>query len=113
MTIWRILTAVGLEILLFIGAAYLLERSLGGALKAVKLALKSEFSSDTGRLNLVGMVLLVFVFLVSNLHEAASNALSPEKPAPADSHVLGPVILFGLVFVGSLICVLIVETRNE
>jgi len=109
----RILLTAGLEIALTLGAVFLVERSLEGALKAVKFALKSEFSTDTGRVNLVGMILLVFFLVFSNLHEAATRALSVEKPAPAENYVLVPEILFFLGFLCSLICVLIMERKNR
>jgi len=56
---------------------------------------------------------MVFVFLFSNLHETVTNVLSVEKPAPAQNQVLAPVVLFGLGFVGSLICVLLVERKSK
>jgi hypothetical protein len=105
--------AAALLIGLIFCAAFLVEHSLKGALNAVKIALKGEFSTDTGTLNLVGMVLMVFVFLFSNLHETVTNVLSVEKPAPAQNQVLAPVVLFGLGFVGSLICVLLVERKSK
>jgi len=41
-----------------VAAMFLIERTLEGALKAVKVALKGEFTTDVGRLNLAGMVVL-------------------------------------------------------
>lgn len=112
MKIQQLLTVVGLEIIFFILAVFLVERSIEGALKAVKVALKSEFTTDTGRVNLIGMILLVFVYVFSDLHEMAANALAVEKPAPSQSHLIAAVALFGLGFIGSLICVLLMEKKK-
>ena len=112
MLIRPLLIEVVLITFLAVGATLLIEHSLSGALKAVKFALKSEFTTDTGKLNLIGMILLVFIFIFSDLHDYAANALSNQKPAPAENHVLAPVLMIGLLFVGSLVCVLLVEKNN-
>lgn len=112
-TIWRLLLVVGLDIILAIIAVYLVERSIEGALKAVKVALKFEFTTDVGKLNLAGMIFFVVLLIFGHLHETLANAMSVEKPASADSHFLAPVILFGLGFVGSLVCVLIMERKGK
>ena len=79
----RLLIVLVLEVALLYLAAYLVERTIDGALRAVKVGLKSEFSTSTGRINLIGMILLVFVLVFAVLHGMAENALSVEKPAPA------------------------------
>jgi len=54
LAIWVIL-----NVALAVAAMFLIERTLEGALKAVKVALKGEFTTDVGRLNLAGMVVFV------------------------------------------------------
>lgn len=112
MRIAQILIVVSLEIGFLFVAAYLLNHSMGQMLKGLKVALKGEFRTDAGKLNLVGMLLLAFLYVFSDLHEAAINSLSVEKPAPQSSHLIGALVLFGLGFVFSLICVMVVE-RNS
>jgi hypothetical protein len=94
-------------------AAFILEHSVTGAVKAVKLALKSEFTTDIGRINLVGMILFVILLFFTNLHQMVAAALSVDKPPPSENDVLAPAVLFGLGFVLSLICVLIVERKKS
>jgi hypothetical protein len=113
MIVWQVLVVVALNIVLMIAATFLMTHSIGGAIKAVKVALKSEFTTDTGRLNLVGMILLVFVMVFFGLHATLGDALSVEHPAPSEYQVLAPMVLFGLGFVCSMICVLAVERKDD
>ena len=107
----RVLLVVGLEAALAYFAFFLVERTFEGALKAIKLALKFEFTTDTGKMNFIGVVVLTFLTIFFSLHEMLANTLSAEKPAPSDLRVLAPLVLFGLVFIVSMICVLLME-RN-
>jgi hypothetical protein len=93
-------------------AAYIVRGSIAEALKGLKVALKSEFTTATGKLNFVSMILLVFVMVVFNLHEMVANALSVDGHAPVQNHVMGPALLVSLFFIGSLICVMIVELKK-
>lgn len=111
--IYRLLLVTALNLALLYVAALIVERTLDGALKAVKVGLKSEFSTGTGRVNLIGMILLVFIVVFTNLHEMATVALSVDKPPPAGSNVVIVVTLVGFFFVGSVICVLIAERSRK
>jgi hypothetical protein len=113
MKILQPLLVVALELVLAFAAVLLVEHSITGALKAVKVALKSEFTTDAGKLNLVGMLLFVFIYVFSNLHELASTALSLEKPVPPETHTITALIFFGLGFLGSLICVMLIEKKDR
>lgn len=111
--IWRLVIVVLLESALLFVAALIVERTVEGAVKAVKVGLESEFSTGTGRLNLVGMILLVVVLVFTDLHEMASNALSVEEPPPQGSSLVSILLLVGLFFVFSVICVLISEKKGR
>ncbi len=107
------LVVVALEIVLAYVAFILVERTFAGALRALKLALKFEFTTDTGKMNFVGVVILTLLTIFTNLHEALGNALSTERPAPSQAAVLAPLVLFGLVFVISMICTLLMERKER
>jgi hypothetical protein len=107
-----LIVAVMLEAGLLLLTAYLLNHSMEGMLKGIKVAFKGEFKTDAGKLNLIGMLVFAFLYIFSDLHELAVNALSVEKPAPPQSHVIVGVLLFGLGFVLSLVCVMIVERKE-
>jgi hypothetical protein len=109
----KILLVVALEAGLAYFAFFLVERTFAGALKAIKLALKFEFTTDTGKMNFIGVVILTFLTIFFSLHEMFANALSTEKPPPSDLRVLAPLVLFGLVFVISVICVLLMERQRS
>ncbi len=110
---WQPLIAVALDAALLILAALIVERTIEGALKAVKVGLKYEFSTGTGAVNLAGMILLVVVLVFTELHETAANALSVEKPAPAGSALVVILLLVGIFFTGSVICVLVSEKKTN
>jgi len=104
--------SVGLSILLVILAFILIERSLHGALKAFKLATKFEFTTDTGRLNFFGMLVVFLLMFVFNLHEMISKSLSVEGVSQTENRVNGPVTLVCLFVIGSLICVTFLERKK-
>jgi hypothetical protein len=112
MKILQLLLTVALEAGLLVLTPYLLNHSMEGMLKGIKVAFKGEFKTDAGRLNLIGMLVFAFLYIFSDLHELAANALSVEKPAPSESHVIVGVLLFGLGFVLSLVCVMVVEKEE-
>ena len=107
------LLVVALNIVLAYAAFILIEHTFKGALKALRLALKFEFTTDTGKMNFVGVVILTLLTIFTDLHEALGNALSTEKPAPSHAAVLAPLVLFGLVFVISMICTLLMEREGR
>jgi hypothetical protein len=113
MTILHLLLAVSLVAGFLLLAAYLLNHSMQAMLKGIKAAFQGELKTDAGRVNLVGMLLFVFLYIFSDLHELAANVLSVEKPAPAENHVIVGVLLFGLGFVLSIICVMVVESKQK
>jgi len=112
MSITRLLILVVIEIALTILAAIVVQHSIREALKGLKLALKSEFTTNVGRLNFVAMILFVFVIVVFNLHEMVANALAVQGNTQTSDHVLGPAALVGFFFMGSLICVMLVEKQK-
>lgn len=112
MTIPNLLTLIGLYLLLAFLAAIVVERSIAGAFKGLRLALKYEFTTDVGRLNFVGMILIVCLMFVFNLHEMFSSALSVEGATRPENRVIAPVALIGFFFVCSLICVMVVERKK-
>lgn len=112
MNIERLLILVALNIALAILAAFLIQRSIGEALKSLKVALKSEFTTNVGRLNLVSMILIVILIFVFNLHEMLTDALVVDSALRRQDHVIVPVTLVGFFFIGSLICVMLVERKK-
>ena len=111
MNIERLLILVGLNIALAILAAFLIQHSISAALKSLKVALKSEFTTNVGRLNLVSMLLIAILIVIFNLHQMLTDALVVDGSLRQD-HVTVPVALVGFFFIGSLICVMLVE-RNK
>jgi hypothetical protein len=107
----RLLLAFFLYLALTILAAVIIEKSIGAALKSLKLALKFEFTTDAGKLNLVSMILFVCVIFVFNLHEMLTDSLSIEGTNHSD-HVTAPAILVGLFFLGSVFCVMLLEKKR-
>src|SRR5260370_29226405 len=111
-TIARLLVLFVLSVVLVILAVFVVERSVDGALKAPKLAIKFEFTTDVGRLNLVAMILFVVVIFVFTLHPILTHALHAEgisQPAP---HVPLPPLLIRFFFSGSLLCVLLLDRTH-
>lgn len=107
----QIILVVLLEAGMLLLAAYLLTHSVDGMVKGIKVALKGEFRTDAGKLNLIGMILFAILYIFSDLHEVVVESLSVTKPAPAGSHVVVGVLLFGLGFVISLFIVMISEIK--
>lgn len=111
MIIWQVLLLAALTVLLMFAAALLIQHSVSGAVKAVRVALNSEFKTETGRVNLVGMILLVIIIMSLHLEDTLANALAVQHPAPSEYRVLAPMTLFFLGFVGSVICVSLMERK--
>jgi hypothetical protein len=112
MSVRNLLVLIAIYLVLTFLAAIVVERSIGAAFKGLKLALKSELTSDVGRLNFVAMILMVLLMFVFNVHEMFSSALAVGGNPQTKDHVLGPAALVGFFFMGSLICVMLVE-RNK
>jgi uncharacterized membrane protein len=112
MSIPPLVTLFILEAALAFLAAFIVQRSIAEALKGLRLALKSELTTDVGRLNLIAMILIVFVIVVFNLHEMVASALSVGGSSQTNSHVLAPAALIGVFFIGSLICVMLMERKQ-
>ncbi|HKV92123.1 MAG TPA: hypothetical protein VJW20_06210 [Candidatus Angelobacter sp.] len=112
MDILRVVVLVLLSVGLAFFAIFIIQRSIGETFKALKLALKSEFTTNTGKLNLVAMVLFAVVMLVFNLHEMIASALSVDGQMRAGDHVIAPALLLILLFIGSLVCVVVVEVKK-
>jgi ACR3 family arsenite efflux pump ArsB len=108
----RLLLPIALYILLAFVAARLVTRSIREATRVLKLALKLEITSNVGRLNFIAMILYIVAMFVFNLHQMITDALSIEGTPRAENHVVGPAILIGLFFIGSLICVMVVEKQK-
>jgi hypothetical protein len=111
-TIVRLLVLFVLSVVLVILAVFVVERSVDGALKALKLAIKFEFTTDVGRLNLVAMILFVVVIFVFNLHAILTDALSVDSTSRPADHVTVPALLIGLFFFGSLFFVMLLERKK-
>jgi hypothetical protein len=110
-TVARLLLFFFLYLVLAIMAAVIIERSISAALKSLKLALKFEFTTDAGRLNLVSMILFVILIFTFNLHEMFTEMLSVQGTDRTD-HVIAPTIMVGLFFLGSLVCVMLLEKKK-
>jgi hypothetical protein len=106
------LMAIVLNLLILVASMYIVEHSITGALKAVKFAFKSEFKTDTGKINVLGLAVLVVIYVFSDIHEYAANSMSLVKPAPAENRATVAVFLFGFFFILSLICVLKMERSD-
>lgn len=109
--IGKLVISVVLFAILTILALYVVERSVIAALKGLKFALKNELTSDTGRVNLLGAVLLAVVLVVFNLHEMVTEGLKVDGASKGD-HVVVPCVLLGLFLLGSTICVLLLEKEK-
>jgi len=111
-TAQRLIVLMLLYGLLVISAIFVVERSLNGALKALRLALKFEFTTDVGRLNFAGMILFVVAIFVFNLHAMLTDALSVQRAAQPADHVTVPALLIGLFVLGSLVIALLLEKKK-
>jgi|SRR6266566_2913143 len=111
-TLARRIISLLLYAALVVLAVFVVERSLGGALKAIKLAAKFEFTTDAGKLNFLAMVLFVVVIVVFNLHPMLTAGLKEGGASQSADHVIGPGILVGLFLLGSLLSVLLLEKNN-
>jgi hypothetical protein len=107
----QVVLVVLLETGLLLLSAFLLTHSVDGMMKGIKVALKGEFNTDAGKLNLIGMILFAILYIFSDLHQIVAETLSVTKPAPGESHVVVGVLLFGLGFVISLLIVMISEIK--
>jgi hypothetical protein len=93
-------------------AARILEHSVNQALKSLKLALKFEFTSNVGKVNLAAMILFAVLIFAFNLDQVISDSLAAGRANPPQNHVTGPAILLGLLFIGSVLCVMVVEKQK-
>jgi hypothetical protein len=93
-------------------AAFVVERSVAAALKCIKLALKSEFTSAVGRLNFVSMILFFVFMFIPNLHRMIADSLIVGGVSQSNDNWIAPAALLGVFFMGSLICVMIIEKRQ-
>jgi len=112
MNVLRILTLLVLTVGLTFFAIFIIQRSVSETFKALRIALKFEFTTNTGKLNLVAMVLFAVVMLVFNLHEMIAGALNIDGQIRTGDHVIGPALLLILLFIGSLVCVVVVEVKK-
>jgi hypothetical protein len=69
------------------------------------------FTTDAGKLNFFIFFLTVLALLF-NLHAMVSDSLKVGQGEGGD-HVLGPLIVLGIVFLGSVICVLLFERKKS
>lgn len=111
-TLSRRIISLLLYVLLVFLAVFVVERSLDGALRALRLAIKFEFTTDVGRLNFVAMILFVVVIFVFNLHPMLTDALSVNGVSQSADHVTVPLILVGVFFLGSLVFALLLEKKK-
>jgi amino acid transporter len=109
---WRLLGVVVLSLALVAAVEFIVHRSFTHALKAIKTAFKAEFQTDSGRLNLVAMFIMLFVFILTSLGTEISRAVSKVRQPGADLVV--PIItLFCILFLlGCVITVSLLE-RNK
>ena len=112
MTIYRLLILLALYAALAFGASYIVHHTMKETIRGLKLALKSEFNSTIGRLNFIAMILLFVLLLVGDLHKMLATALSVEGAAQSESNIITPVVLLGLFFLCSLICVMVVDKKK-
>lgn len=109
----KILIAAAIDIVLAVASFWLVEKSFAGALRGLRTALKQELTTDTGRVNLAGMVLLAFGFIFISLHDMASKVLGIGETSARSEYVpLFLLMLLGLFFIGSLICLAVVERKR-
>jgi hypothetical protein len=111
-TLGRLVLFFVLYAVLAILGAVIVERSMSVALKSLKLALKLEFTSEVGRLNLGMGVLFLFAVVLFNLHQMLAESLKVEGTAGGGDHVIVPAVLVGLFFLGSLVCVMLLEKKK-
>jgi hypothetical protein len=91
--------------------SFVFHRSFELAMKAIKLGLKGEFSTVTGQLNLVSMILVVYLLMFTSVHELVIKAMSVDHTIPQEKS-LSPIVLILLFFFGSVLLVTILEFRN-
>jgi len=112
MTIYRLLLIAAFFIISAIVSASLLHHTMKEALAALKMAFKYEFTSNVGRLNFISMILFVFVILVLNLEQMLANSFSTEGVSRTENSAIVTILLVGVLFLGSLICVMIIEKKK-
>lgn len=103
---------IGLLLLSLWLATLILEHSVNHTIKSLKVALKFEFTSNVGKVNLAAMILFAILIFAFNLDQVISDSLTAGGPNPPQNHVTGPAILLGLLFIGSLLCVMVVEKQK-
>ena len=104
MELWpKILLLVGLTVGLALFSAYLVRRTFEEVKKGLKVALKAEVGSNSGRLNLAGAFIFLFLIIFTSLDKTLVDALITERSASSDGRVLVPLLLFLLLFFGSLL----------
>ena len=115
MGLWpKILLLVGLTVGLALFSAYLVRRTFEEVLKGLKVALKAEVGTNSGRLNLAGALIFLFLIIFTSLDKTLVDALITDKSASTDGLVLVPLLLFLLLFLGSLLwCWLMARERSE
>lgn len=108
----RLLFSVALVLALALAAAFLVERSLAGALKGLRLALKAEFTTDAGRVNVVSIFLITFLMVFLKLHEIVADGLMNGHASGTGDRIIGPLIVIGLMYLGSIVCVMLLERKK-
>lgn len=102
-----------LEAVLLLLSFVLVEKSFEGALKGVKVAIKSEISTDAGRLNLVALLMLVFLLIFNKLHDSVTTAGNNQHLSGAQEP--NPLLQFLMISgfaLGSVFCVGLFEIRR-
>jgi len=111
--LFKVGVVVILSILLLGAASFILTHSMTAAMKVIRSAVKYEFKTDSGRLNLISAVLLLFLILFSNLDRAVAIALSPTHVLSNETSEIVPIFLFFVFLTGSLICVTVLEYKAQ
>jgi len=105
----RVFLAMVLNLVILVAGMYIAEHSILSALKAIRFAFRSEFRTDTGKINVLGLAILIVIYVFSDIHEYVANSMSVVKPAPTANRATIAVLLFGFFFILSLACVLKME----
>jgi hypothetical protein len=113
MNIRDLFIAAAIIIVSIIVAALAIHHTMSQAFKGLKLALKSEIKSTVGRVNVLAMVLFLLIILVFNLEEMLANALRVGGAPQRGTDLVTVGILIGIFFMGSLICVMLVEKNDR
>lgn len=114
--LFRVLFSVIGPIVLVLVLAIVIERivqhSFSGAISSIFRSLSLELTTDTGRINLIAMIVLLFAFMFGQIHKELAEALSVVRPVTREAQASISSLHLAIFFVFSVLVVARLEGNS-